>query len=51
MDKRKKTNILHEPQENENKDALEKSNYNLIKNLKSDKTSLEKSKIGLFLTK
>lgn len=51
MDRKKEVIVTTKNQKNENKDALEKSNYALIRDLKPDKTSLEKSKIDLCLIK
>lgn len=50
MDKRSEITSTDE-EKTESKNALEKSDYALIRDLKSDKTSLEKSKIGLSLIK
>lgn len=51
MDNEKEIIITTKHKINEDKDALEKSDYALIRDLKPDKTSLEKSKIELCLTK
>lgn len=38
---------INEQNKNKNKDSLEKSSYALLRDLKPDKSSLEKSKISL----
>mgnify|MGYP004624210879 FL=1 len=44
---RKTIMVSTEEQKSRRQDALEKSNYALIRELKQNKTSLENSKIGL----
>ena len=51
MKKRKNAIVVYEQKKYGMHDALEKSNFELIRNIKQNKTSLEKSKIGLCLIK
>lgn len=49
MKAQKELIVITEEKNKDNKDALEKSSYALLRDLKPDKRSLEKSKINLCL--